>query len=144
MYRSSSLSDLAAHTDSIKTQIKTVLKVSKKVAEECICTKRAISESIEGKLSKMDILSHQLCQVTKVKLKHCQGEGQVCKWTKLSLAIVLTDESQKIAALEDLVEGGVKLLKTVDALLKDIQTLGGIDVDSKFSVVCSLTLIKCM
>ena len=73
--RSSSLSDLAAHTNSIKTQIKTMLKVSKKVAEEC--TRRAISLSIEDKLSKMEALSHQLCQVTKVKLKHCQGEGQV-------------------------------------------------------------------
>ena len=73
--RSSSLSDLAAHTDSIETQIKTVLKVSKKVAKEC--TRRVISESIEDKLSKMEVLSHQLCHVTKVKLKHCQGEGQV-------------------------------------------------------------------
>ena len=49
-----------------------MLKVSKKVAEEC--TRKAISKSIEDKLSKMEVLSHQLCQVTKVKLKYSQGE----------------------------------------------------------------------
>ena len=74
-HRSSSLSDLAAHTDSIMTQIKTVLKVSKKVAKEC--TRKTIRKGIEDKLSKIEVLSHQLCQVTKVKLKYCQGEGQV-------------------------------------------------------------------
>ena len=61
------------HIDSIETQIKTVLEVSKKVAEDC--TRKAISKSIEDKLSKVKVLSHQLCRVTKVKLKFCRGEG---------------------------------------------------------------------
>ena len=92
--RSSSLSDLAAHSDSIKAQIKTVLEVSKKVAGEC--TRRAISKSIEDKLSKMEVLSHQLCQVTKVKLKHCQGEGElifvIChKSTSIRLMVSLSE-----------------------------------------------------
>ena len=45
--------------------------------------------------------------------------------------IVLTDQSEKVAALEDLVEGGANLLRTVDGLLRDIQTLGDIDIESK-------------
>ena len=77
LHRSSSLSDLAAHMDSIETQIKTVLKVSKKVAKEC--TISTIRKSIEDKISLMEVLLHQFCQVTKVKLKHCKGGGQVCK-----------------------------------------------------------------
>ena len=73
MNRSSSLGDMATQTDSIKAQIKTVLEVSKKVAKQC--TRRAISEEIKVKLSKIMVLSHQLCHVTKVKFKHCHGEG---------------------------------------------------------------------
>ena len=65
---------MAAHTDLIKSQIKTVLEVSKKVAKQS--TRRAICEEIRVKLSKIMSLSHQLCQVTKVKFKHCGGEGR--------------------------------------------------------------------
>ena len=71
-YRSSSLSELAVHTDSLKTEVRSVLTITRKVAEEC--TRHTISESIEANLSKMEALSHQLCQVTMVKLRHCQGE----------------------------------------------------------------------
>ena len=69
--RSSSLSELAVHTDSIKTHVETVLTVSRRVADEC--TRHAISESIGASLSKMELLSHQLCQIARIKLKHCQG-----------------------------------------------------------------------
>ena len=59
----------------------------------------------------------------------------------ISLAIdtnlLLADKSEKIAALEDLVESGDNLLRTVDSLLKDIQTLGDIDIDSKHSLICA-------
>ena len=36
-----------------------------------------------------------------------------------------------MAALTDLVESGVNLLNTVDCLLKDIQMLGDVDINSK-------------
>ena len=71
--RLSSLSELSIQTDAIKTEIGTVVKISRRVAEEC--TRHTISESIKASLSKMEVLSHQLCQVTKVKLKYCQGDG---------------------------------------------------------------------
>ena len=128
-YRSSSLSDLATHTDSIEMEIKTVLEVSRRVAKEC--TRHAISKRIEISLSKMETLSHQLCQVTKVKLKHCQGEGGVILSLITLLMYIPTDQSEKMAALTDLVASGVILLNTVDCLLKDIQTLGDVDINSK-------------
>ena len=69
---SSSLGVLAAHTDSIKVEVQTVLSVSRKVAEECSI--QSVKDDVVASLSKMEALSHQLCLVTKVKLKHCQGE----------------------------------------------------------------------
>ena len=80
MIRSSSLSDLAAHTDSIKTHTETVLTISRRVADES--TRHTISESIGASLSKMELLSHQLCQVAKIKLKHCQGGGMWIQYNK--------------------------------------------------------------
>ena len=72
-YRSSSsLGDLAEHTDLIKDEVQSVIGVSRKVAEECSI--QYIKADIEANLSMMEALSHQLCQVTKVKFKHCQGQ----------------------------------------------------------------------
>ena len=73
--RSSSLSELTAHTDSIRTEIKAVLVVTRRVVQEC--TVQSISENMGASLSKMETLSHQLCHVTKVKLRYCLGEN-VC------------------------------------------------------------------
>ena len=69
---SSSLGVLGAHTEAIKVEVLSVIDVSRKVAKECSI--RSIKADIEASLSKMEALSHQLCQVTKVKLKHCQGQ----------------------------------------------------------------------
>ena len=49
--------------------------MTRRVVEEC--TVQSISENIGANLSKMETLSHLLCQVTKVKLRYCQGEN-VC------------------------------------------------------------------
>ncbi len=73
--RSSSLSELTVHTDSIRTEIASVLVVTRRVVEEC--TVQSISENIGANLSKMEALSHQLCLVAKVKLRHSLGEN-VC------------------------------------------------------------------
>ena len=69
---SSSLGVLAAHTDLIKVEVQTVLSVSRKVAEDCSI--QSIKDDVVSGLLKMEALSHQLCQVTKVKLKHCEGQ----------------------------------------------------------------------
>ena len=53
----------------------------------------------------------------------------------------LTVESEKITALKDLVKGGANLLTTVGSLLKDIQTLGDIDIDSEFKLHTTYMLI---
>ena len=73
MNRSSCLTDLAANTDAIENEVAAVVRISRRVAEEC--TRQIISESIGASLSKMEALSHQLCQVAKVKLKHSQGKN---------------------------------------------------------------------
>ncbi|XP_064384980.1 uncharacterized protein LOC135333886 isoform X2 [Halichondria panicea] len=104
--QSSSLSELTGHTDSIRTEIGAVLVVTRRVVEEC--TVQSISENMGASLSKMKTLSHQLCQVTKVKLRYC------------------LDQSDETAALVDLVENGANLLRTVDCLLRDIHTLSGV------------------
>ncbi|XP_064389780.1 uncharacterized protein LOC135337741 isoform X5 [Halichondria panicea] len=104
--RSSSLSELTGHTDSIRTEIASVLVVTRRVVQEC--TVQSISENMRASLSKMETLSHQLCQVTKVKLRYC------------------LDQSEETAALVDLVDNGANLLRTVDCLLRDIRTLSGV------------------
>ena len=71
--RSSSLSELASHIDSIQTEIASVLQVARRVMEECKV--RSISENIGASLSKIEALCHQLCLVAKFKFKHCQGEN---------------------------------------------------------------------
>ncbi len=71
--RSSSLSELSSHTESLQTEIVSVLGVTRRVAEECSI--QSISDSIEARVSKMNTLSHQLCHVTRVKLRYCQGES---------------------------------------------------------------------
>ena len=53
----------------------------------------------------------------------------------LKLVNLTTGQSEKIDALRDLVKSGHNLLRTVDGLLKDIQTLGDIDIDSKLHVM---------
>ena len=73
--RSSSLSELTAHTDSIRTEIKSVLVVTRRVVEEC--TVQSIRANMRASLSKMETLSHQLCMVAKVKLRNCLGKN-VC------------------------------------------------------------------
>ncbi|XP_064389781.1 uncharacterized protein LOC135337743 [Halichondria panicea] len=104
--RSSSLSELTGHTDSIRTEIASVLVVTRRVVQEC--TVQSISENMRASLSKMETLSHQLCQVTKVKLRYC------------------LDQSEETAALVDLVDNGANLLRVVDCLLRDIRTLSGV------------------
>ncbi|XP_064385072.1 uncharacterized protein LOC135333968 isoform X2 [Halichondria panicea] len=104
--QSSSLSELTAYTDSIRTEIKAVLVVTRRVVQEC--TVQSISENMGASLSKMETLSHQLCHVTKVKLRYC------------------LDQSEETAALVDLVENGANLLRAVDCLLRDIHTLSGV------------------
>ncbi|XP_064385076.1 uncharacterized protein LOC135333972 [Halichondria panicea] len=104
--RSSSLSELTAHTDSIRTEIKAVLVVTRRVVQEC--TVQSISANMRASLSKMETLSHQLCHVTKVKIRYC------------------LDQSDETAALVDLVENGANLLRAVDCLLRDIHTLSGV------------------
>ena len=125
------MSDLATHTDSIKAEIMIVLKVTRRVAEEC--TRQTISETIGANLSKVEALSHQLCQVAKVKLKHCRGEyhsAVICRviimYTSKSLQLQTStdlDQSEETAALMDLIESGTNLLRTIVHLLKDVQTL---------------------
>ncbi len=83
--RSSSLSELAAHTDAIRTEIASVLVVTKKVVEECAI--QSINQNIEASLSKMESLSHQLCLVAKVKLKHCQGENMCPQYQVFELPL---------------------------------------------------------
>ncbi|XP_064384761.1 uncharacterized protein LOC135333677 isoform X2 [Halichondria panicea] len=104
--RSSSLSKLTDHTDSIRTEITSVLVVTRRVVQEC--TVQSISENMGASLSKMETLSHQLCIVAKVKLRNC------------------LDQSEETAALVDLVENGANLLRAVDCLLRDMRTLSGV------------------
>ncbi|XP_064385255.1 uncharacterized protein LOC135334125 isoform X2 [Halichondria panicea] len=117
--RSSSLSELTGHTDSIRTEIASVLVVTRRVVEEC--TVQSISENMGASLSKMETLSHQLCHVAKVKLRYCLG----------------TDQSEETAALVDLVENGANLLRAVDCLLRDIHTLSGVSGNAGYSVLVS-------
>ena len=69
---SSSLEVLVAHADSIKVEVQSVIDVSRKVADECSIP--TIKADIEANLAMVEALSHQLCLLTKVKLKHCQGQ----------------------------------------------------------------------
>ena len=71
---STSLGVLAAHTDSIKVEVQTVFRVSRKVAEECSI--QSIKDDVLASLTKMEALSHQLCVtvVTKAKLNYCQSQ----------------------------------------------------------------------
>ncbi len=73
--RSSSLSELTGHTDSIRTEIKAVFVATRRVVQEC--TVQSISENMGASLSKMETLSHQLYIVAKVKLRNCLGKN-VC------------------------------------------------------------------
>ncbi len=73
IYRSSSLSELTGHTESIQTEIVSLLEVTRRVTEECSI--QSISDNIESSFSKMDALSHQLCHVARVRLHYCQGES---------------------------------------------------------------------
>ncbi|XP_064388689.1 uncharacterized protein LOC135336766 isoform X2 [Halichondria panicea] len=122
--QSSSLRDLAAHTDSIRAEIASVVVVTRRVVDECSI--RSISENIVAGLSKVETLSHQLYLVAKVKLKHCQNQ------------------SEETAALVDLVENGANLLRSVDSLLKDIHTLSGFSGNAGYNVLvrCSEKIVE--
>ncbi|XP_064388722.1 uncharacterized protein LOC135336790 isoform X2 [Halichondria panicea] len=122
--QSSSLSELAAHTDSILAEIASVVVVTRRAVNECSI--QSISENIAASLSKMETLSHQLCLVAKVKLKHCQNQ------------------SEETAALVDLVENGANLLRSVDSLLKDIHTLSGFSGNAGYNVLvrCSEKIVE--
>ncbi len=72
LYRSSSLGELTSHTESIQTDIVSVIEVTRRVANEC--TIKSISDNIEANLSKLKTSSHQLCQVARVRLRYCEGE----------------------------------------------------------------------
>ncbi len=130
--RSSSLSELRAHIDSIRTEIASVILLTRKIVVEC--TVQIIRKNMEASLSKMELLSHQLCQVTKVKVRHCQGENLSCLWYQV-LALILngTDQSEETAALVYLVENGANLLRVVDCLLRDIHTLSGVSGECTLS-----------
>ncbi|XP_064384748.1 uncharacterized protein LOC135333670 isoform X2 [Halichondria panicea] len=116
--QSSSLSELTGHTDSIRTEIASVLVVTRRVVQEC--TVQSISENMGASLSKMETLSHQLCMVAKVKLRNCHE-----------------DQSEETAALVDLVENGANLLRAVDCLLRDIHTLSAVSGNAGYSVLVS-------
>ncbi len=73
IHRSSSLSELTGHIESIQTEIVSVLEVTRRFAKECSI--QSISDNIESGVSKMDTLSHQLCHVARVRLHYCQGES---------------------------------------------------------------------
>ena len=135
--RSSSLSELAAHTDSILAEIASIVVVTRRVVDECSI--QGISENIAAGLSKVETLSHQLCLVAKVKLKHCQSEkllnARLHNIECLSFLLFnVTDQSEETAALVDLVENGANLLRSVDSLLKDIHTLSGFSGECKLIV----------
>ena len=94
-----------------------------------MCGRVIIKERIVANLSKMEVLSHQLCLVTKVKLKHCPGECHCNNYYRQysnSLSPLVTDQLEETAALVDLVESGVNLLKTVDCVFRDLQTLSAV------------------
>ncbi|XP_064384769.1 uncharacterized protein LOC135333680 isoform X3 [Halichondria panicea] len=110
--QSSSLSELAALTDSIRTEIESVLVVTRRVVEDCTLQ----SENIGANLSKIDDLSRQFCMVARAKRRHCQ------------------DQSEEAAALVDLVENGANLLRAVDLALREIDTLSG---NTGYSVLMS-------
>ena len=53
-----------------------------------------------------------------------------------SLILNGTDQSEKTAALVDLVENGANLLRAVDCLLRDIHTLSGVSGEYTLSESC--------
>ncbi len=73
IHRSSSLNELTGYTESIQTEIVSVLEMTRIVAEECSI--QSISDNIEASLPKIDTLFHQLCHVARVRLHYCQGES---------------------------------------------------------------------
>ena len=64
--RSSSLSELTAHTDSIRTNVRSIRRLARKIVKEC---------NIGASLSKTETLSHQLGRLAEDKLGDCQGEN---------------------------------------------------------------------
>ncbi len=128
--RSSSLSELTAHTKSIHSDIASVIGVTRKVAEEC--TIRSISDNIKASLSKMTTLSHQLFHVARVRLRYCQGENMCLQYQVLITYYEnVADQSEETATLVDLVESGANLLNTVNYLLKDVCTVSEISGSRK-------------
>ncbi len=70
-HRSSPLSELTAYTESIQTEIASVLRVTRKVAEEC--TIQSISDDIASSILDALALSHHLWFVSKIRFKYCEG-----------------------------------------------------------------------
>ncbi|XP_064385260.1 uncharacterized protein LOC135334127 isoform X2 [Halichondria panicea] len=62
--QSSSLSELTGHTDSIRTNVRSIRRLARKIVKEC---------NIGASLSKMETLSHKLGRLTEDKLGDCQG-----------------------------------------------------------------------
>ncbi len=74
--RSSSLNELTGHTESIQTEIMSILGVTRRIiTEECAIEIQSVSSNIEASLSEITTLSHQLCHVARVRLHYYQGEG---------------------------------------------------------------------
>ncbi len=67
-----SLEVLSRHTEAINREVQEVLRVSQEMVARCSI--ETIRCNMEDSLAKMDALSHQLCQVAKAKLKHCQSK----------------------------------------------------------------------
>ncbi|XP_064401864.1 uncharacterized protein LOC135347761 isoform X3 [Halichondria panicea] len=98
-----SLEVLSRHTEAINREVQEVLRVSQEMVARCSI--ETIRCNMEDSLAKMDALSHQLCQVAKAKLKHCQNQYEQSR------------------ALEDLIESGTTLMKEFIGLLISIHAL---------------------
>ena len=138
--RSSSLSELTGHTESIQTEIVSVLEVTRTVVEEC--TIQSLSNNIKASLSKMSTLSHQLCHVARgqTSLLSRWELARVQCWRyqvliSLSPGLNDTDQCEETAALVDLVESGASLLRTMDSLLNDVHRLN--KISGSMLLLCS-------
>ena len=60
--------------------------------------------------------------------------------------VMSADHFEETAAIVDLVEGGANLLKTINSLLKDINTVSDIDAKSMYQKIvytCHRLLCRC-
>lgn len=68
---SSSLEELAQHTESIQGKVVLLVSKAKKVADGC--TIQYIKARIEDKLPEVKTVSHTFNHVAKVRLRNCKG-----------------------------------------------------------------------